>query len=129
MKRINSFHKILLVFAILALASCEDHLTELNIDPNGVDPDLVQPNLVVPTVISQTAHPYLQDNYEGWVAGTMQYVQKSGWGSELNKYDWNKERGWDTWYANLRNAKHLYERSMEEGMEFSARSCFGDARV
>ena len=118
MKRINSFHKILLVFAILALASCEDHLTELNIDPNGVDPDLVQPNLVVPTVISQTAHPYLQDNYEGWVAGTMQYVQKSGWGSELNKYDWNKERGWDTWYANLRNAKHLYERSMEEGMEF-----------
>ena len=48
----------------------------------------------------------------------MQYVQKSGWGSGLNKYDWTGERGWASPFGNLRDAKHLYDRSVEEGMEF-----------
>jgi len=110
--------KIVLILAVVVFSSCEDHLTELNINPNGVDPNVANPNLLVPTVIVSTAQPYLERNYNGDFAGVMQYVQKSGWGSELNKFDWNQERDWGSWYSNLRNARHLYERAEEEGMEF-----------
>ncbi len=110
--------KILLILAVVGFAACENHLTELNINPNGVDPAIVNPNLLVPTVIVSTASPYLDRNYNGDFAGVMQYVQKSGWGSELNKFDWNQERDWNNWYSNLRNARHLYQRAEEEGMEF-----------
>jgi hypothetical protein len=108
----------LLVLAVLAFVSCENQLTELNVNPNGVDPNTVNPNLMMATVITSTAMPYLKDNYDGNVAGSMQYVQKSGWGSGLNKYDWVAERGWGTWFGNLRNTQHFYNRSLEEGMEF-----------
>lgn len=114
----KTLSRIFLILSVLIFSSCEEHLTELNINPNGVDPATVNPNLLVPTVIVSTAKPYLERNYNGDVAGVMQYVQKSGWGSELNKYDWNQERDWSSWYSNLRNARHLYERSEEEGMEF-----------
>ena len=111
-------YKIFLVLAVVGFVSCEDQLTELNVNPQGVDPETVNPNLMLATVISQTAKPYLEASYDGGTAGVMQYVQKSGWGSSLNKYDWVGEQEWNTWFANLRNARHLYERSEEEGMEF-----------
>lgn len=114
----KTIYKLFLVLTVVAFVSCEDQLTELNVNPNGVDPETVQPNLILATIISNTSQPYLQMSYDGDVAGVMQYVQKSGWGSGLNKYDWVGERGWGGPYGNLRNAKHLYERSVEEGMEF-----------
>jgi hypothetical protein len=116
--KMKTLGKIILILAVVVFSACEEHLTELNINPNGVDPATVNPNLLVPTVIVATAHPYLERNYNGDFAGVMQYVQKSGWGSELNKFDWNQERDWSNWYSNLRNARHLYERAEEEGMEF-----------
>jgi len=109
---------IFLVLSVAVLVSCEDQLTELNVNPNGVDPATVQPNLLLTTVITKTSIPYLEESYDGDVAGVMQYVQKSGWGSGLNKYDWVGEVGWNGPFSNLRNAKHLYERSLEEGLEF-----------
>ncbi len=118
MKIIKVIYKLFLVLAVVAFVSCEDQLTELNVNPNGVDPETVNPNLLLATVISNTAAPFLKDSYDGGVAGAMQYVQKSGWGSSLNKYDWVGESGWGTYYGNLRNAKHLYDRSVEEGMDF-----------
>ncbi|MEN8226748.1 MAG: SusD/RagB family nutrient-binding outer membrane lipoprotein [Bacteroidota bacterium] len=118
MKILKILNRVFLVLAVVAFVSCEDQLTELNVNPNGVDPATVQPNLMLATVISNTAKPYLEMSYDGDVAGVMQYVQKSGWGSGLNKYDWVGERGWGGPFGNLRNAKHLYERSVEEGMEF-----------
>lgn len=114
----KTLEKIILILGVVVFSACEEHLTELNINPNGVDPATVNPNLLVPTVIVATAQPYLERNYNGDFAGVMQYVQKSGWGSELNKFDWNQERDWSNWYSNLRNARHLYERAEEEGMEF-----------
>ena len=114
----KTLSRIFLILSVMIFSSCEEHLTELNINPNGVDPATVNPNLLVPTVIVSTAQPYLERNYNGDFAGVMQYVQKSGWGSELNKFDWNQERDWSNWYSNLRNARHLYERAEEEGMEF-----------
>ena len=98
--------------------SCDEKLTELNVNPKGVDPETVNPNLMVATLISKTADPWLKASYDGDVAGVMQYVQKSGWGSGLNKYEWNDEVGWGSYFSNLRDANHLFERSVEEGMEF-----------
>ncbi len=114
----KTLFKILILFAAVTLISCEEHLTELNVNPNGVDPAIVNPNLLLPTIIVATANPYLEMSYNGDAAGVMQYVQKSGWGGGLNNYDWRVQRNWDDWYSNLRNAKHLYERSVEENMEF-----------
>ncbi len=117
MKLLKILNRVFLVLAVVTFVSCDD-LTELNVNPNGVDPETVQPNLMVATVISNTAQPYLKMSFDGDVAGVMQYVQKSGWGSGLNKYDWVSERGWSGSFGNLRDTKHLYERSVEEGMEF-----------
>ena len=118
MKLINSLFKIFLVLILVAVVSCDEKLTELNVNPKGVDPATVNPNLMVATLISKTAKPYLEMSYDGDVAGVMQYVQKSGWGSGLNKYDWVGERGWGGNFGNLRDANHLIERATEEGMEF-----------
>ena len=110
--------KIILILAVVSFYSCEEELTELNVNPNGVDPSVVNPNLVLPTVIAQTANPYLTRNFEGHYAGVMQYIQKSGWSGPENDFDWVGGQGWGGWYNNLRNARHLYERAEAQGMEF-----------
>jgi len=117
MKFMKTHYKLFLVLILVVFASCKD-LTELNVNPNGVDPSTVNPNLIVPTVITATALPYLENGYNGDLAGVMQYVQKSGWSSGLNNFDWITERSWEGYYGNLRNIKQLYERSVDEGMEF-----------
>uniref|UniRef100_UPI0032180432 SusD/RagB family nutrient-binding outer membrane lipoprotein n=1 Tax=uncultured Draconibacterium sp. TaxID=1573823 RepID=UPI0032180432 len=106
-------YKLFLILSVVAFVSCED-LTELNQNPNGSDPATVQPNLLLATVISKTARPYLDESYNGGTAGVMQYVQKSGWGDELNKYNWLGEKDWGTWYGNLRDAQFMYDRAVEE---------------
>ena len=118
MKLMKLIYKIFLILAVVSFASCDDKLTELNVNPNGVDPAIVNPNLMVTSIITSTLTRYNSSNYQGGVAGVMNYVQKSGWGDELNKYNWNSEQSWASLYSDLRNAKHLYERSLEEGMEF-----------
>ena len=75
----KTLYKVLITIVAISLLSCEEHLTELNVNPNGVDPAIVNPNLLVPTVIVSTAYPYLEMNYNGHTAGVMQYVQLSGW--------------------------------------------------
>ena len=118
MKSTKSLFYILLVLISVLYVSCDDKLTETNVNPLGVDPETVNPNLLVATIISGTAKPYLSESYNGDVAGAMQYVQKSGWSSGLNKFNWVGERSWGGWFANLRNTDHLYKRAEEEGMEF-----------
>ncbi len=118
MKLMKALFKIFVVLSVVIFTSCNEQLTELNVNPNGVDPAIVNPNLMVPTIITSTMKSYVDFSYQGDVAGVMNYVQKSGWGSGLNKYDWNSERDWSGNYGILRNAKHLYERADEEGMEF-----------
>ena len=118
MKLMKLIYKIFLILAVVSFASCDDKLTELNVNPNGVDPAIVNPNLMVTSIITSTLTRHNSSNYQGGVAGVMNYVQKSGWGDELNKYNWNSEQSWASLYSDLRNAKHLYERSLEEGMEF-----------
>jgi hypothetical protein len=114
----KTLFKIFLVFAVIVFTSCDEQLTDLNVNPNGVDPSTVNPNLMLPTVITSKWIGYTDGAYQGGVAGVMQYVQKSGWGNELNKYAWNADADWSGNYDLLRNAKHLYDRSVKEGMEF-----------
>ncbi len=114
MKLIKSLSYIFLVLALVTVSSCDEKLTELNVNPKGVDPATVNPNLMVATVITGSLRPHFDCDH----AGVMQYVQKSGWGSGLNKYDWTGGTDWSGQYGNLRNADHLYSRSEEEGMEF-----------
>lgn len=115
MKLINNISKIFLVIALIAVSSsCDEKLTEMNVNPTGVDPATVNPNLMVATVITHAQGLHFDCDH----AGVMQYVQKSGWGSGLNKYDWVSERGWGSLFSNLRDANHLYSRAEEEGMEF-----------
>ncbi len=118
MKIMRILYKLFLVLSVVMFASCEDKLTELNVNPQGVNPETVNPNLLLTTVITSAASSYLKAGYDGGSAGVMQYVQKSGWGSSLNKYEWNSEADWDGFYANLRNLQHMYNRSVEEDMEF-----------
>lgn len=110
--------KTLIIASVILFTSCEEHLNELNINPNGVDPGLVNPNLVLPTIIVGTADPYLKMSYEEDAAGVMQYVQKSGWGAGLNTYNWRTQRSWEHLYTNLRNANHMSQRAQEMDMEF-----------
>jgi hypothetical protein len=117
MKYMKTLYTLFLILILVTFASCKD-LTELNVNPNGVDPSTVNPNLLMTTVITTTAQPYLDMGYEGDLAGVMQYVQKSGWGSGLNNYDFVSERAWTGPYDVLRNLKQLYSRSVQEGMEF-----------
>jgi hypothetical protein len=117
MKYMKTLYTLFLILILVTFASRKD-LTELNVNPNGVDPSTVNPNLLMTTVITTTAQPYLDMGYEGDLAGVMQYVQKSGWGSGLNNYDFVSERAWTGPYDVLRNLKQLYSRSVQEGMEF-----------
>ncbi|MEA3479212.1 MAG: SusD/RagB family nutrient-binding outer membrane lipoprotein, partial [Bacteroidota bacterium] len=114
----KTLYKLILVLSVVLFVSCEEQLTELNVNPQGVDPETVNPNLLLTTVITNTASPYLNDGFDGGSAGVMQYIQFSGWGSSRNKYDWVGEAGWGGTFGNLRNIQHMYDRSVEEGMEF-----------
>ncbi|MEF8845653.1 MAG: SusD/RagB family nutrient-binding outer membrane lipoprotein [Bacteroidales bacterium] len=114
----KTLYKIFLILAVIAFTSCEEELTELNVNPNGVDPTVVNPNLVLPTVITGTADNYLNPNYQSHFAGVMQYIQKSGWSGATNDFEWKGPTSWNSWYSNLRNAKHIYERADEMDMDF-----------
>ena len=117
MKLMKSHYKLLLVLIAVILASCQD-LTELNVNPNGVDPSTVNPNLLLTTVITNTANPYLKNGYNENPAGVMQYIQKDGWSSGVNLFDWISEASWSGYYGTLRNVQHMYDRAEAEGMEF-----------
>ncbi len=114
----KTLYKIFLVLSVVAFSSCGDKLTETNVNPAGVDPETVNPNLILTTVITNTIVPYQRENYNGDVSGVMQYVQKSGWSSGLNKFDWIGNHGWGGYYGNLRNINQLTYRAQTEGMEF-----------
>ena len=58
MKGMKTLYKLILGLSVIALVSCEDTLTDLNVNPQGVNPETVQPNLMVTTVITSTAIPY-----------------------------------------------------------------------
>ncbi len=57
MKSKAKYYNLVLVLLMVVFASCQDQLTNLNVNPNGVDPSTVNPNLLVTTFITATASP------------------------------------------------------------------------
>ncbi|MEC3881975.1 SusD/RagB family nutrient-binding outer membrane lipoprotein [Parapedobacter sp. 10938] len=105
MDTLKKMRKILIVLAVVSLASCSDQLTETNIDPNVVDPAVGNPNMIMPTVLATAATDYLS---KGWdvTAGVMQHIQHDGWFGGINTYEWGPEN-WANYYGMLRNNAYL----------------------
>ncbi len=59
MKNIFKFKKIgLCVVGLFFITSCEEKLTEMNINPYGIDPASANPNLLLPSVLVPAAQNY-----------------------------------------------------------------------
>lgn len=97
---------------VLFVSSCQD-LTEINQNPNQINPEDGHPNLIMPTILSLTAKSYTSDGFQVG-AGTMQHTQKDAWSDGHN--DHGDVGGWD--YGQLRNAKFMYNYSVERGLTF-----------
>lgn len=105
---------ILSVSAFLAL-SCDNDITEVNVNPNGVNLDEANPSFLLSEVMAKTAKDVGDKGFAEPLAAFVQYVQKDAWGN--NEYDWEGD-GWNTYYNNLRTADLALERSLELDMKF-----------
>jgi hypothetical protein len=99
------------LLTLVLLSSCEEQLTEMNVNPNGVDPATANPNMLMPTVMTGAATSYLNLGY-GDIAGVVQHTQKDGWYTGHNSYDWGPQ-DWSGWYGLLRNNEFLYKRAQD----------------
>ncbi len=110
----NIIRGILAVSVFLAL-SCDNDITEVNVNPNGVNLDEANPSFLLSDVMAKTAKDVGDKGFAEPLAAFVQYVQKDSWGN--NEYDWEGD-GWNTYYNNLRTADLAYERSLELDMKF-----------
>lgn len=104
-----------IIFATVSIIggfSCQKHLQELNINPNGADPGSTNPNLVLTTVLTESGKAFVNLGYLD-IAGVMQHTQKDGWGSGHNNYDWGNSNSWTGYYDILRNNQYVYNRAVE----------------
>ena len=113
---INIKKTLLIILGLCVVASCDDKLTEMNINPNGIDPSTANPNLLMPAVLAPAAQTYLDLGFND-MAGTVQHTQKNGWFGGHNHYDWGS-RDWSGWYGIQRTNELLYERAIAEENEF-----------
>jgi hypothetical protein len=52
------------------------------------------------------------------IAGVVQHTQKDAWSSGHNDYDWTDGQSWSGYYDILRNNALLYDRAVEQKLEF-----------
>jgi hypothetical protein len=112
----NKYKILAVCFAMLAIGSwsCQKHLQELNVNPNGADPETTNPDLVLTTVLTESAKTFVTLGY-GDIAGVMQHTQKDGWGGGHNNYDWGNSNSWGSYYDILRNNRFVYEKCQAKG--------------
>lgn len=119
-----------IIFATVSIIggfSCQKHLQELNINPNGADPGSTNPNLVLSTVLTESGKAFVNLGYLD-IAGVMQHTQKDGWGSGHNNYDWGNSNSWTGYYDILRNNQYVYNRAvalnypLQQGMALTMKS-------
>ncbi|RRB07594.1 SusD/RagB family nutrient-binding outer membrane lipoprotein [Larkinella rosea] len=114
--KILSKKSIVFVALLTTFFSCKD-LTELNVNPNGVAPETVNPNLLLPSVLTESGKAFVNLGYMD-IAGVMQHTQKDAWSSSHNDYDWTDGQSWSGYYDILRNNQLLYDRAVEQKLEF-----------
>lgn len=117
MKNIFNIPKVfLLALGLLLASSCNDQLTEMNINPNGINPSDANPNLLMPAVLAPAAQQYLNLGF-GNAAGVVQHTQKNGFERAHNQYDFEAV-DWSNWYAILRTNDLLEERAQVMELDF-----------
>lgn len=117
MKNLNNLRKIsLFIVGLLVIASCEEKLSEVNIDPYGIDPATANPNLLLPSVLAPAADAYVDWGFNN-LAGAVQHTQKNGWYSDHNQYAWDA-KDWSNWYDMLRTNELMMRRGEELGYSF-----------
>jgi hypothetical protein len=114
--KILSKKSIVFVVLLTSFFSCKD-LTELNVNPNGVEPESVNPNLILPSILTEGAKSFVNLGYMD-IAGVVQHTQKDAWSSGHNDYDWTDGQSWSGYYDILRNNALLYDRAVEQKLEF-----------
>lgn len=115
MKTLNKIMNLALLAVLVVLGSCDDDITERNINPNGVNLEEGNPSFLLTDVMVNTAMDVGNKGYSNPLAAYVQYIQKDSWGT--NDYDWEGD-GWETYYNNLRTVNLALERSQESGLVF-----------
>ncbi|AYN68625.1 SusD/RagB family nutrient-binding outer membrane lipoprotein [Euzebyella marina] len=115
MKTLNRIMNLTLMVGALVITSCDDDITERNINPNGVNLEEGNPSFLLTDVMVNTAMDVGQKGYSDPLAAYVQYIQKDSWAT--NDYNWEGD-GWEDYYNNLRTAKLALERSQESGLIF-----------
>ena len=117
MKNLIQIKKLcLLAMGLFLFASCEEKLTEANVNPFGIDPASANPNLLMTSVLAPAAQSYVDLGFNT-LAGAVQHTQKNGWYSAHNNFDWENEN-WSHWYDMLRTNKLMIQRGEELGQDF-----------
>ncbi|MEX2513924.1 MAG: SusD/RagB family nutrient-binding outer membrane lipoprotein [Cyclobacteriaceae bacterium] len=112
MKNIFEFRKItIFILGLFLISSCEENLSEMNINPYGIDPANANPNLLLPTVLTSSAQSYVNLGYND-LAGAVQHTQKNGWYGGHNNYEW-VARDWTGWYDILRTNELMIRRGQD----------------
>ena len=112
--RLKNIYLFLLV--VFAIASCDEKLTETNVNPYGMDPATANPNLLLPSVLGPAAQDYVNLGFND-LAGAVRHTQKNGWYSAHNNFDW-EPRNWTNWYDMLRTNELMIQRGEELGYDF-----------
>ncbi len=115
MQTIKKIFKGVLAVSVFMVLSCDNDITDVNVNPNGVNLDEANPSFLLSDVMAKTVKDIGDKGFAEPLAAFVQYIQKDSWGN--NEYDWEGS-GWDTYYNNLRTADLAYERSVELDMKF-----------
>lgn len=115
MTTINKLSKLILAGCILFTSSCDNDLTDINLNPNGVNLDEGNPSFLLTDVMASTAMDVGFKGYSEPLSAYVQYIQKDSWAD--NDYDWSGS-GWEGYYNNLRTAKLAMKRSQELEFKF-----------
>ncbi|HUH47750.1 MAG TPA: SusD/RagB family nutrient-binding outer membrane lipoprotein, partial [Arenibacter sp.] len=116
MSTINKLLKLMLAVGILGVSSCNNDITDINLNPNGVNFEEGNPSFLLTEVMVKTAMDIGNKGYADPLAAFVQYIQKDAW--ENNNYDWKGGDTWANYYHNLRTAKLALERSQELEFKF-----------
>lgn len=106
----------LILICLFMMSSCDEALTDANINPNGVSPETANPNQIMPKVMVDLAREYTELGYRT-VAGTMQHLQEGAWKGGFNDYVWDNN-DWNNYYSMLRNNKFVHQRAVENDQRF-----------
>ena len=115
----KNYFFILIAVTFVFITSCDDQLSETNINPNSLNAEQVDPAYIMTDAISQTARHMALAGFTGntslsYLPAAMQYLQEDqGGGVNIKNFFGWKPRGWSyrELYLPLANSNYLGERA------------------